>query len=115
MADKKQESGFTVTDRRWSTEDGELRKDTREEVEPRKAATPPAPVPTSGQTAAQETTPADNSAATFPAEGSDAVGESMPPAPTAAEQQAQADAYRESRKNWTRAWGPAAAPAKSLR
>jgi hypothetical protein len=106
MADKKQESGFTVTDRRLFTEDGELRKDTREEVEPRKAATPPAPVPTSGQTAAQETTPADNSAATFPAEGSDAVGESMPPAPTAAEQQAQADAYRESSQELDSRVGP---------
>jgi hypothetical protein len=106
MADKKQESGFTVTDRRLFTEDGELRKDTREQVEPRKAATPPAPVPTSGQTAAQETTPADNSAATFPAEGSDAVGESMPPAPTAAEQQAQADAYRESSQELDSRVGP---------
>jgi hypothetical protein len=106
MADKKQESGFTVTDRRLFTEDGELRKETREEVEPRKAATPPAPVPTSGQTAAQETAPADNSAATFPTEGNDAVEESMPPAPTAAEQQAQADAYRESSQELDSRVGP---------
>jgi hypothetical protein len=96
MAEKKQESGFTVTDRRLFTEDGELRKDAREEVEPRKAATPPVPVPTSGQTAAKETAPAANSAATFPAEGNDVVGQNMPAPPTAAEQQAQADAYRES-------------------
>jgi hypothetical protein len=114
MADKKQESGFTVTDRRLFTEDGELRKDTREQVEPRKAATPPAPVPTSGQTAAQETTPADNSAATFPAEGSDAVGESMPPAPTAAEQQAQADAYRESSQELDSRVGPGGRSAKEF-
>jgi hypothetical protein len=106
MADKKQESGFTVTDRRLFTEDGELRKETREEVEPRKAATPTAPVPTSGRTAAQETAPADNSAATFPAEGNDAVEESMPPAPTAAEQQAQADAYRESSQELDSRVGP---------
>ena len=114
MADKKQESGFTVTDRRLFTEDGELRKDTREEVEPRKAATPPGPVPTSGQTAAKETAPADNSAATFPAEGNDAVGESMPPAPTAAEQQAQADAYRESSKELDSRVGPGGRSSKEF-
>ena len=32
MAEKKQESGFTVTDRRLFTEDGELRKDVPEEA-----------------------------------------------------------------------------------
>jgi hypothetical protein len=96
MAEKKQESGFTVTDRRLFTEDGELRKDAGEEVEPRKAATPPVSVPTSGQTAPNETAPAANSVPTFPAEGNDVVGEGMPAPPTAAEQQAQADAYRES-------------------
>jgi Domain of unknown function (DUF1844) len=114
MADKKQESGFTVTDRRLFTEDGELRKETREEVEPRKAATPPAPVPTSGRTAAQETAPADNSAATFPAEGNDAVEESMPPAPTAAEQQAQADAYRESSQELDSRVGPGGRSSKEF-
>src|SRR5271155_3290169 len=60
MAEKKQESGFTVTDRRLFTEDGELRKDVPLEAEAPKVVAP------------------------------------APAAPTAAEQQAQADAYRES-------------------
>jgi hypothetical protein len=60
MAEKRQESGFTVTDRRLFTEDGELRQEVREEPEAPKAAAPAAAMP------------------------------------TAAEQKAQADAYRES-------------------
>jgi hypothetical protein len=78
MAEKRQESGFTITDRRLFTEDGELRQEVHEETEPRKVApltTPP------------ETAPV----------GSDAAGEpEVPPMPTAAEQQAQADAYQKS-------------------
>jgi hypothetical protein len=96
MAEKKQESGFTVTDRRLFTEDGELRKDVLDEVEAPKAAAPPAPAPPSNQTAAVETAPAANSVAAFPPEGDGLVGQGMPAAPTAAEQQAQADAYRKS-------------------
>ena len=42
MAEKRQESGFTVTDRRLFTEDGELRKEVREEVAvPKPAAATP--------------------------------------------------------------------------
>ena len=93
MAEKRQDSGFTVTDRRLFTDDGELRKDVAEEVEAPRAPTPPAPAPT----AARETAPAANSVAPFPAEGD--AGQGMPTAPTAAEQQAQADAYRESSKD----------------
>ncbi|MFZ0760370.1 MAG: DUF1844 domain-containing protein [Candidatus Sulfotelmatobacter sp.] len=95
MAEKKQESGFTVTDRRLFTEDGELRKEGREEAEAPKAAAPVAPVATSDKTADRETAPSKNSAA-FSAESDGIVGHDVPPAPTAAEQQAQADAYRES-------------------
>jgi hypothetical protein len=91
MAEKRQESGFTVTDRRLFTEDGELRKDVREEVEPAKPAAPPASV----APAAEEAASAVNSAPVFPAEDG-IVGQRLPAAPTAAEQQAQADAYRES-------------------
>jgi hypothetical protein len=87
MAEKRQDSGFTVTDRRLFTGDGELRKDVPEEVEPPKAATPPASV----STAAKETPPARIAA--FPA--GDETGEhAIPAAPTAAEQREQADAYR---------------------
>jgi Domain of unknown function (DUF1844) len=106
MAEKRQDSGFTVTDRRLFTEDGELRKDVAEQAEPPKvAATPPPapasvqnPAPASTQAAAKEAAPAADSAAAFPAAGDGQVGQEMPAAPTAAEQQAQADAYRESSK-----------------
>jgi hypothetical protein len=92
MAEKRQEAGFTVTDRRLFTEDGELRNDVREETEAPKAATPPASVPNE----VKENPPADNTVATFPAQEERNAGENIPPAPTAAEQQAQAEAYRES-------------------
>jgi Domain of unknown function (DUF1844) len=79
MAEKRQESGFTVTDRRLFTEDGELRQEASKEPEAPKAAAPaagkPQPVPvTSEERAALE----------------------VPPMPTADEQKAQADAYRKS-------------------
>jgi hypothetical protein len=97
MAEKRQESGFTVTDRRLFTEDGELRKDAPEEAEAPKATTPAASAPTSSHTATKEAATAGNSVAPFPASEGIAA-QDMPPAPTAAEQQAQADAYRESSK-----------------
>jgi hypothetical protein len=90
MAEKRQESGFTVTDRRLFTEDGELRNDVRAEVEAPKAVEPPA-APAS---APKESASTDKSVAAFPPQG--VAGEDMPAAPTAAEQKAQADAYRES-------------------
>jgi hypothetical protein len=97
MAEKKQESGFTVTDRRLFTEDGELRKDVPEESEAPKVVAPAPPAPTSGkETIAKETAPAGNTVAGFPAEGDGMLGQATPPPPTAAEQQAQADAYRQS-------------------
>jgi hypothetical protein len=92
MAEKRQESGFTVTDRRLFTEDGELRKDVPEEIEPAKAPTPAA----STATAAKETAPTGGSVAAFPSDGDGIAGQAIPAAPTAAEQQVQADAYRES-------------------
>jgi hypothetical protein len=98
MAEKKQESGFTVTDRRLFTEDGELRNDAREEAEPPKAPTPAA-VPNSSQTATQETAPAANPVPAFPAAVAGGAGPDIPAPPTAAEQQAQADAYRQSSKD----------------
>ena len=81
MPEKKQES-FIVTDRRLFTPDGELREESvkqesREISAP--AAAPQAPAPT---------------AATAPAPAPE-----MPPMPTASEQQAQADAYRQSSKD----------------
>jgi hypothetical protein len=94
MAEKRQDSGFTVTDRRLFTEDGELRKDVSQEESPKSAA------PTASIPAAQEAPPTANSVAPFPSPPEDGVAErDMPVPPTAAEQQAQADAYRESSKD----------------
>jgi len=84
MAEKRQESGFTITDRRLFTEDGELRKDVAEEVE--------RPKPAEAVREAASASPTANP----PAEKNEAAGPEAPPLPTAAEQQAQADAYRKS-------------------
>src|SRR5271163_3338365 len=98
MADKRQESGFTVTDRCLFTEDGELRKDVPEETAAPSAAAPTAAVPPAAPSAAEESAPSGNPVAAFPAEGEGdgIVGQGVPAPPTAAEQQAQADAYRQS-------------------
>jgi hypothetical protein len=80
MAEKKQEN-FIVNDRRLFTADGELRQEASEE---QVSVSSPAPDP------APEPVPATPSLAT-----DEPV---MPPSPTAAEQQAQADAYRRSSK-----------------
>ncbi|HXP43874.1 MAG TPA: DUF1844 domain-containing protein [Candidatus Acidoferrales bacterium] len=79
MAEKRQESGFTVNDRRLFTEDGELRREVREE--------PPAPKAAAAPPAATEAVPAVRDEGAAP---------EVPPMPTAAEQKAQADAYRKS-------------------
>jgi hypothetical protein len=85
MAEKKNEqSGFTVTDRRLFTSEGELRSETREDEPPKPAAMPakdPAPTPSS-QTATASLEDRE-----------------MPPPPTSAEQEAQAAAYKQSSKN----------------
>jgi Domain of unknown function (DUF1844) len=78
MAEKKQES-FTVTDRRLFTSDGEVRNEiSQEEV------SSSAPIP--------QAAPAVEQAVAAPPETD------VPPAPTAAEQREQADAYRKSAK-----------------
>ena len=79
MAEKRQESGFTVTDRRLFTEDGDLRQEVREEPEAPKAAPPAGGKPQA-----------------VPAIGEEGGAPEVPPMPTAAEQKAQADAYRKS-------------------
>lgn len=104
MAEKKQESGFTVTDRRLFTEDGELRQEARqdvrqearEEVEAPKPADAAASSAQSFPTAAKPPVAAGATITPFSAEGG--VAENVPLPPTAAEQKAQADAYRESSK-----------------
>jgi len=90
MAEKKQESSFTVTDRRLFTSDGDLRRDVPEEVE--------APKPTPTPAAAGKPAPSAESAASGPEEMDSIPERNIPPPPTSAEQDAQAAAYRESAK-----------------
>jgi len=78
MPEKKQES-FTVTDRRLFTSEGEVREEVSPQEDPL-TCTPEA-APTS-----QQTSPPPQE-------------REIPPAPSATEQQAQADAYRESAKD----------------
>jgi hypothetical protein len=80
MAEKKQDAGFTVTDRRLFTTDGELRSNLHEEKPAQEiasttaVATPKSDVPTANE-------------------------EKAPPPPTAAEQKANAEAYEKSSKD----------------
>jgi hypothetical protein len=90
MPEKRQEPAFTVTDRRLFREDGELRDAAREEEERVKAAAPAAaPAPAVKETSS-EAAPAPSTVTPFPEAGD------APPPPTAAEQKAQAEAYKKS-------------------
>lgn len=84
---KREDSGFTVTDRRLFNSEGELRQDVPEEVEPAQPAPAAAAPPGS-----------DGKAAQAPQEAASNLSE-MPPPPTASEQAAQAEAYRKSSKD----------------
>jgi hypothetical protein len=86
MAEKKTDSGFTVTDRRLFTSDGDLRTDVPPEPETPKAAAE----------AALKEAPAQKDAAPASAKGSADLGRDMPVPPTSAEQEAQAAAYKKS-------------------
>jgi len=81
MAEKKQDAGFTVTDRRLFTTDGELRSDLPEEK------------------ASQESTASATAVATPKSDTPPANEEKAPPPPTAAEQKANAEAYQKSSKD----------------
>lgn len=84
MTEKKNDSGFTVTDRRLFTSDGELRSDAAEEVEKPKSEAASAPkeaAPKAPQSATPDTS---------------AIDREMPSPPTKAEQDAQAAAYKQS-------------------
>lgn len=102
MAEKKQESGFTVTDRRKFTEDGELRSDVSEQEQekskPAAASTSSAFTDDTSTGSASINSAAPSSSVTaFPADGN--AQPDMPPLPTAAEQQEQADAYHKSNRD----------------
>jgi hypothetical protein len=88
MAQKKQEESFTVTDRRLFTSEGELRNDVPTEAE----APKPAPAPA----AVSEAAPAGQTAAPSSGKSDGNAEREIPLPPTAAEQDAQAAAYRQS-------------------
>jgi hypothetical protein len=92
MAEKKQDSGFTVTDRRLFTSDGELRGDVPEELGQKPEA------PNSLKESAPKEAEAPKSPQPVAGDGS-ALERDMPAPPTSAEQEAQAAAYRESSKD----------------
>ena len=81
MPEKKQESGFTVTDRRLFTSEGELRSDVPEEKPSAES---------SAKASAVATPPSSESAPSAIADPN------VPPPPSAEEQKANADAYRKS-------------------
>jgi len=89
MAEKKrEESAFTVTDRRLFTPEGELRKEAEEEVEVSRTTESASPKP-----AAPPSIPSVGESAPAP------LDREIPPPPTKAEQDAQAAAYRQSSKD----------------
>lgn len=88
MADKKNDSGFTVTDRRLFNSDGELRSDAPEEVE-----APKAEIRTSRAQEARDMGHPQSAAAPVASEATD---REMPTPPSSAEQEAQAAAYKQS-------------------
>jgi hypothetical protein len=91
MAEKKHEqSAFTVTDRRLFTSEGELREESREDVETSKPMTP---------TAAPATDTVHTTSAPAPQTLGEAAESDIAPPPTASEQNAQAAAYRQSTKD----------------
>jgi hypothetical protein len=87
MAEKKQDTGFTVTDRRLFTTDGELRSNLHEEK----------PAQETASTTAVATPKSD--APTANSDAPTANEEKAPPPPTAAEQKANAEAYKKSSKD----------------
>ena len=88
MADKKQDTGFTVTDRRLFTTDGDLRSDLSEEKRIEET-NPEAPA----------ASPVATAVATPEAAPSDLADSKVPPPPSAAEQKASDDAYKQSSKD----------------
>jgi Domain of unknown function (DUF1844) len=89
MAEKKQDSGFTVTDRRLFTSDGDLRSNAPEE----KPESESKPIPTSASLSEPRAT------ATTEPSASSVTDPNVPPPPTADEEKANVDAYRASSKD----------------
>lgn len=94
MAEKNNDSGFTVTDRRLFTSDGDLRSDVAEEVQSPKAA-----IATSPAKKEREIGQTPPTAPQEPPIASDVIDREMPAPPSTAEQEAQAAAYKESSRD----------------
>jgi hypothetical protein len=92
MADKKQDSGFTVTDRRLFTQEGDLRTDVAEEAD--LPAPPVEKTPAPNVIAAGAPAPQTNATSLAP----EPAAGNIPEPPSQAEQEAQADAYKASSK-----------------
>ncbi|MFZ0799130.1 MAG: DUF1844 domain-containing protein [Terriglobales bacterium] len=90
---RKEESEFKVSDRRLFTSDGELRSDSAEEQAPSPVAAATAAATAASATAAP-TIPEAAPTAAIPTRESD-----VPEPPTASEQQAQHDAYKQSSRD----------------
>jgi len=107
MAEKKNESGFTVKDRRLFTSDGELRNETSEEQSEPRRATPinesANKEATNKEAASQEPATKQATAAKSPAlepvDAASPADREMPIPPSKIEQEAQAAAYRQSAKD----------------
>jgi hypothetical protein len=103
MAQKrKEESEFKVSDRRLFTSEGELRDSTDEQVSSSGATTAVAtenpPTPTAPPVATMAS-PASEQSSSAPAAQQDPPESDVPEPPTASEQQAQHDAYRQSARD----------------
>ena len=88
MAEKKQDTGFTVTDRRLFTTDGELRSESRKKSESKRPSRKRPPL--RGR---------DGCRYAGGLRHRDLGGLEIPPPPSAAEQKASDDAYRQSSKD----------------
>jgi hypothetical protein len=97
MAERKQEPSFTVTDRRLFTSEGELRTDVADESEKPKPA--PQAVPPKATEANQVSPAAPADKFSSPEAPSAVLDRELPVPPTAAEQEAQANAYQQSAKD----------------
>jgi hypothetical protein len=104
MAEKKQD--FVVSDRRRFAPEGELRSPEQEEE---KASAEPAVAPSGAAEHPASPAPAPSAPAMAPDEG-----EELPPPPTAAEQSAQTDAYRDSGRKLNDMFSKAAGRRESL-
>jgi hypothetical protein len=94
MAEKKQEPSFTVTDRRLFTSEGKLRTDVTDETEK-----PASPAVTPKETQANRASPTAADKFSSTESPSAVLDRDLPVPPTAAEQEAQANAYQQSSKN----------------